>query len=212
MEEYYNRRAATYEEVYRDPERQAELALLSGAMGDALTGRAVLEVACGTGYWTAVAAETARSIIATDISHEMLELAIDKKLPPNRVRFALSDAYGLDAIEGNFDAGLANFWLSHVPRSRLREFLDGLHRRLGEGAVVFIADNAYVPGLGGALLTPPGSEDTFKLRSLGDLRYTILKNYYSAAELEQVLSTGTKGLRLTMGRYYWWLTYTVTSI
>ena len=68
MEEYYRRRAEEFEAVYdrADPARRAEIKLLSQAAQEALRGRRVLEVACGTGYWTRLVSRTAREITATD--------------------------------------------------------------------------------------------------------------------------------------------------
>ena len=51
MQDYYNRRAKEYEEIYRrdDPARQAELAALGEAMRRALAGLDVL--ACAMWEW-----------------------------------------------------------------------------------------------------------------------------------------------------------------
>jgi len=49
MVEYYARRAAEYEEVYRKPERQPDLIRLAEAVTTAFPFLDVLEVACGTG-------------------------------------------------------------------------------------------------------------------------------------------------------------------
>ena len=135
MQDYYNRRAKEYEEIYRrdDPARQAELAALGEAMRSALAGLDVLEIACGTGYWTAQLAGAARSILATDASREMLEIAYSKRLPAP-VSFAQADAFDLASMAGTFGGGLANFWFSHIPKARISDFLEGLHLRLGSGA------------------------------------------------------------------------------
>ena len=49
---YYSRRAAEYERIYRRPERQTDLSTLRQMLSDELRGRDILEIACGTGYWT----------------------------------------------------------------------------------------------------------------------------------------------------------------
>ena len=49
---YYAARAAEYENVYAKPERQSDLARLRETVPAYFVGRRVLEVACGTGYWT----------------------------------------------------------------------------------------------------------------------------------------------------------------
>ncbi|HEY6168738.1 MAG TPA: class I SAM-dependent methyltransferase, partial [Verrucomicrobiae bacterium] len=54
LAEYYARRAGEYERIYAKPERQADLAALRARLAEAFRGRRVLEIACGTGYWTEV--------------------------------------------------------------------------------------------------------------------------------------------------------------
>lgn len=49
---YYAKRAAQYERIYARPERQAELAALRMRVAGLCAGKKVLEIACGTGYWT----------------------------------------------------------------------------------------------------------------------------------------------------------------
>ena len=49
---YYAQRAAEYERIYAKPERQADLAALRARFGKLFKGKRVLELACGTGYWT----------------------------------------------------------------------------------------------------------------------------------------------------------------
>jgi len=48
----------------------------------------VLEAACGTGYWTAVAAEAVTHVTAFDVNESVLELARAKGLDPRRVEFS----------------------------------------------------------------------------------------------------------------------------
>ena len=167
---YYSRRAEEYESIYRrdDPVRQQEQSAIAAAMTEALRNRDALEVACGTGYWSGVLATVVKSLVAVDISEEMLAIAQAKQLPADRVRFKQGNAYALGSDLGMFDGGVANFWFSHVPRAHVSEFLQGFHARLLPGARVFLADNVHVPGIGGELVTRAGVEDTFKLRTLAD--------------------------------------------
>src|ERR1041384_6807151 len=191
LPDYYSRRAPEYEKIwYRDdPVRQGEQREIISVLQKIFKDRKVLEVACGTGFWTQHLADTAREILAVDISDAMLALAREKHLPP-KVQLIRGDAYQLDTIdEKDFDGGLANFWLSHVPKSRHAEFLDGFHARLTEGSAVFMADNVYVEGVGGRLVTRPGVEDTFKLRRLDDgSTHEGLKNYFTAGQLLKIFS------------------------
>lgn len=210
MKEYYDRRAPEYEAIYRrdDPVRQREQAALSVSLEDVVRGRRVLEVACGTGFWTEVAARVARHVVAVDVSSEMLAVARSKGLPAGIVRFRLGDAWALDRLEGHFDAGLANFWLSHVARARIGAFLDGFHRRLARGAGVFMADNVDVPGLGGERVRPAGSGDTYKIRRLSDgSTHQVLKNYFTAEDLREILAPRSTDLRVEVGECFWWVSY-----
>jgi ubiquinone/menaquinone biosynthesis C-methylase UbiE len=115
-------------------------------VAELLSGRRVLEIACGTGYWTAAIAPVVASLTATDASEDVLEIARRKDLPPGRVAFGVADAYRPDEIPGSFDAVLAAFWWSHVPARRRGAFQDALERRLPSGGRVVLLDNRYVEG------------------------------------------------------------------
>ncbi|MFN0151619.1 MAG: class I SAM-dependent methyltransferase [bacterium] len=64
----------------------------------ALAGHRVLEVACGTGYWTGALASVAEAIVTTDPSDEVLNVASAKHYPARRVRFERADPYALASI------------------------------------------------------------------------------------------------------------------
>lgn len=211
MQEYYNRRASEYEAIYyatTDPTRQAELAVIEKKIESLVAGRRVLEIACGTGYWTRIAARVARHVTAVDASAEMLEIARNKNLPSDRVTLLSGDAYNLTEIPGVFDAALANFWFSHVLRSRIADFLVGVQSKLRPGSTVIMADNVYMPGVGGELVRPAESEDTFKLRTLSDgSQHLILKNYFDEEQLRAILSPFASQLEVHVGAAYWWCGY-----
>ena len=52
MAAYYAQRAAEYERVYFKPERQDDLRRMEAELAAPFAGRRVLEIACGTGWWT----------------------------------------------------------------------------------------------------------------------------------------------------------------
>jgi SAM-dependent methyltransferase len=207
--QYYAARATEYERIYHrnDPIRQAEQAGVVEALKSTLRGRSVVEVACGTGYWTEFLAAVAESVLATDLTPQVLGLARTKPMDPKRVRFQVASAFDLFAIEGNFNGALAAFWLSHVPRVRLGEFLGHLHERLLPGSAVFMVDNVLVPGVGGQLASSPDCQDTFKRRVLDDgSEHLVLKNYFSRTELSGLFRDG-EDLRICVGRCFWWVSY-----
>jgi ubiquinone/menaquinone biosynthesis C-methylase UbiE len=210
--DYYAQRAPEYEEIYRRSERQADLRQLRARVCDAFAGQRVLEIACGTGYWTQAVANVAVAVTATDASAEVLELARRKPYPEDRVRFAIADAYALEQVEGAFTAGLAAFWWSHVPLERRGAFLTGLHRRLGVGAVVVLIDNRFVEGSSTAISRTDSSGNTYQQRKLRDgTVLEVLKNFPTAAELEAGISPIAIEPSITGLAYYWMVRYRVAS-
>jgi 2-polyprenyl-3-methyl-5-hydroxy-6-metoxy-1,4-benzoquinol methylase len=213
LRRYYDQRASVYDDMYlrRDPMWRKDLESLADEMAEALSGRSVLEVACGTGFWTEIVAKTAKRVVAVDSSEKMLELARKRKKRSAIVEYVHCDAYSLEEISSKFDAGLANFWFSHVPKSRIEEFLCGFHNRLERSAIVFMADNRYVPGIGGQLITKLGIEDTFKLRECSDgSKHEVLKNYYDRDALEQLFTSQASDLKIHEMQYFWSVQYMVT--
>ena len=59
LAQYYAHTAAEHERVYAEPERQHDLAQLRDSVSEALRGHKVLELACGSAYWTEAIARTA---------------------------------------------------------------------------------------------------------------------------------------------------------
>ena len=206
--DYYSRRAGEYERIYRKPERQQDLRALREVLAELLRNRDVLEVACGTGYWTGAIAPVAASVLATDASAEVLEIARRKKFPTGRVAFQTADAYRLDQLPGMFDAALAGFWWSHVPSRRRPEFLDGLARRLPPGARVVMMDNRYVEGSSTPIAERDAEGDTYQLRRLDDgSEHRVLKNFTEPAELLELPGRAAARVTLTLLRYFWCLAY-----
>jgi len=211
MAEYYGKRAGEYEKIYNreDSVRQGEQRLIAESMRTAFTGKTVLEVACGTGYWTERYAGVAKHVVATDLTAETLEIAKHKNI--SNAEFQIGDAYKLEAIaqlNKTFDAACANFWFSHVPKARLDDFLKGLHQTVSKGATVILADNVFVEGVGGALIHKPGESDTYKIRTLEDgTTYEILKNYFSEVELRSIFEPYAANLDIHIGKCFWWLSY-----
>ena len=130
LERYYDRRAAEYEKVYDKPERQHELEWLRTRIPQLLADRTVLEVACGTGYWTQFLARTAYKVHACDINESVLEIAREKDIARGRVDFFKADAVSLEGVPPGCDGAFAGFWWSHVKKSELQKFVRNLALRL----------------------------------------------------------------------------------
>jgi SAM-dependent methyltransferase len=203
MHTYYEARAREYEDVYAKPERQADLARLKAWLAEEARDRAILEIACGTGYWTAIAAVTARLILAIDRSAASLELARSKALGP-RVDFALADAYALPDFARSFDCGMAHFFFSHVPNARTADFLAHFASRLCPGAKLLLIDNAFVVGSSTPIARRDEEGNTYQLRTLrtGE-RHEVLKNFPTTREVEAALRTVASQVDVLQLPYYW---------
>lgn len=201
---YYADRAAEYDEVYRKPERQADLATLRRVLPPLVAGRRVLEVAAGTGYWTEVLATTAVAITATDINAETIAIAAQRRYGPAQVSLRTADAYRLDAVPGEFDLVFCGFWWSHIGRADIGRFLAGIRARTGPGTALVLADNRYVPGSNHPVSrTGPGG-DTYQRRRLADGReYEVLKNFPGRTQLAADLRPAATRLTWTGLTYYW---------
>lgn len=204
---YYAARASEYDRIYQKPERQADLAELRRWLPARFAGAHLLEVACGTGYWTQYVAPVAASVVAIDAAPETLEIA--RSRPANAsVRFHVADAYQLPSDLGSFDAALAAFWLSHVPIARRREFLTGLSAVLSPGARVVLLDNRFVPGSNTPFSERDAGGNTYQLRTLGDCsEHRVLKDFPTEEELRGCLTGIGEGVSYTAWEYYWAVEY-----
>jgi demethylmenaquinone methyltransferase/2-methoxy-6-polyprenyl-1,4-benzoquinol methylase len=204
--EYYRRRAREYEAIYAKPERQADLAELRALIPDLLRGARVLEIACGTGYWTQLIAQAAASVLATDLAEEPMRIAQSKNYAGD-IAFRTADAYALQGL-GRFDAAFAGFWWSHVPRGRIEGFLASLHGCLESGARVVMLDNRYVPGSSTAIHSIDAEGNSYQLRRLGDgAEVRVLKNFPGEAELRARLSPHAAQFSYREFEYYWLVEY-----
>ena len=240
MAAYYAKRASSYERIYHKPERQAELRAIEAWLAPQFAGRRVLEIACGTGWWTAHGARQARSWLATDLNPQTLDIARSKSLPQRVdgsciVEFRSLDAYALaelerapcasggspgaaclDAAAGPpsaalFDAAFAGCWWSHVPLQRLPAWLATLHARLAPGARVVMLDNRFVPGSSTPISRRDAAGNSYQTRSLDDgSMHEVLKNYPTPDQALAMLGSRAREPQWTDFTHYWILSYRLT--
>ena len=208
LEQYYSKRAAEYEQIYQKPERQHELEWLRHHVPELLANRTVLEVACGTGYWTQFIARKARRVHACDINDSVLEIAAEKPLPKDRVHFFKADAVTLEGAPPGCDAAFAGFWWSHVKKSGIEQFVSNLANRLETGARVVILDNQFAEGSSTPISRRDAEGNTYQMRRLASgEEYEVLKNFPSGAELTQAIRSVAREARLETLTYYWLLVF-----
>ncbi|WP_243279793.1 class I SAM-dependent methyltransferase [Streptomyces griseofuscus] len=100
----------------------------------------VLEVACGTGQWTQLLADRARSLTALDAAPEMLRIA-RARMQDTPTRFIEADIFTWEP-DRQFDTVFFAFWLSHVPPVEMEAFWDLLRWALAPGGCVAFFDDA----------------------------------------------------------------------
>jgi ubiquinone/menaquinone biosynthesis C-methylase UbiE len=111
---WFDRRARSYEtgatSRWRDPVQLASLAALELTAEDR-----VLDLACGTGRGSRLAAKTAASVVGVDLSPEMLARATVAAAGVGNLRFELADAERLPFDDGGFTALMCSNAFHHYP-------------------------------------------------------------------------------------------------
>src|SRR6218665_39116 len=94
LQGYYAARAPEYDRVYDKPERQADLRAIEAWLPTVFAGSRLLEVACGTGYWSRFLAPVVQQMLGVDASAQTLAIA-QARVTAAHARFAVGNAYSL---------------------------------------------------------------------------------------------------------------------
>jgi SAM-dependent methyltransferase len=160
----------------------AEVEALRAAL-DAFGPRGrVLELACGTGQWTAHLARYADSLTAVDAAPEAIQIN-RARLDGLPVRHVQADLFEWRPSE-QFDTVFFSFWLSHVPPERFEGFWDMVRSCLAPGGRVFLIDNLRSEAAAEIDPEAPGPEAGSVVRTLGDgRRFVVWKVLFTPEEL-----------------------------
>jgi 2-polyprenyl-3-methyl-5-hydroxy-6-metoxy-1,4-benzoquinol methylase len=113
--------------------RRADLIARGAGLGP---GVRALEIGCGTGLFTEMFVQTGADLLALDVSAELLERAIARHIPSDRVRF-LEGRFEDFAVEGPFDAVIGSSVLHHL---EVRVALTRIHALLRPGGRLCLAE------------------------------------------------------------------------
>ncbi len=148
-------------------------------------GGEVVELAAGTGWWSPLLASKGKLSIY-DASEAPLDRARDRLVAHGlRAHIHVRDAWA--EPDRQVDALFCGFWLSHVPRARLGEFLALVRRWLKPGGLFAFIDSRPDPQ-SGAVDQPISPEPEVSGRRLADGReFRVVKVFYEPSELEAEL-------------------------
>jgi SAM-dependent methyltransferase len=172
----FDQGAESAEEWDRDVAQLAAALETFGATGD------VLELAGGTGWWTAHLARTAGHLTVIDSSPGSLRLNRKRVGRPD-VEYLVADLFTWQPLR-TYDVVFFSFWLSHVPRSRFPGFWSFVRSCLAPQGRVFLIDNRIqIPG--------PNvirRDADLELRRVHDGReFRVIEVFYEPEELQGLL-------------------------
>jgi SAM-dependent methyltransferase len=195
MRDYYAARAAEYDDWYLRRGRYSRGAIADAAWQsdmDAATlwldqlpfSGEIVELAAGTGWWSPLLAQKG-ALSLYDINEAPLDLARQRLVAHGlRAHIHVRDAWS--APDRLVDGLFTGFWLSHVPRHRLAEFLVIARAWLNPGGLFAFIDSRL--DLESRPADHPEPVDDLSTRRLNDGReFTIPKVYWQPAELEAAL-------------------------
>ncbi|MDP9481836.1 MAG: class I SAM-dependent methyltransferase, partial [Chloroflexota bacterium] len=212
MRAYYAARAGEYDDWYlrrgryshgpiHDAAWNAELDT-AGRWLDELPLRGnLVELAAGTGWWSPLLAGKGE-LSLYDAAETTLDRARER-LVAHRLRAHIHVRDAWAEPDRQVDGLFAGFWLSHVPRPRLDEFLALAGRWLVPGGTLAFIDSLPDPQSGAADNPPP--RDDIAVRRLADGReFRVVKAFHAPEELRAALRrTGFAEAEVTTtGRFF----------
>lgn len=233
LHEYYSLRAPEYEEIYDREDRREELKELANDLKQECRGLNVLELACGTGYWSRIIGSTATTLRgvdfseksleiahskldqarrnASEISHDMLGSVINERLCP--IELTVGNAFELRDLNSVYQLGFSGFFWSHIPRGELSRLLTLFHSKLEPRSKVVWIDNNYVEGVSTPIYSSPSFRDTFQKRSLRTGKtFEVLKNFPKDQEIERSIAPYSSDVKIQRSRHFWKLSYTLNRM
>lgn len=144
----------------------------------------VLEIGCGTGYFTNEIVKTKAEIVAIDISPDLLEMA-QKEITDENVAFRIENAYKLSFDDNTFDTAIGSSVLHHL---ELENALKELYRVLKPGGTIYftepnmlnphIAIERKIPSVRRRMGNSPDETAFFRWRLKGSLRKYGFENIH----------------------------------
>ena len=180
---YYRARAPEFELSHHEPTPELRAALDEFAP----RGR-VLELACGTGIWTAeILRHPIDELTCIDAAPEMLAIH-EERISDPRVRRERHDLFSWGSDGLRYDAVIFAFWLSHVPPARFSAFWSSVADALADDGRVFFVDDDARAEISEEPI--PDAEIPAVLRRLDDgSAHVAIKVFHQPTDLQADLRT-----------------------
>ena len=148
---YYRERAGEYDEWFLRKGRYnhgakenaqwfSEIHFLEKKLDEFGPKGRILEIACGTGFWTQKLLRYSHEITALDASEEAITMNREK-CTPHHPDYLVADIFSWRPIE-SYDVVFFSFWLSHVPPGLFADFWNLVRSCISEDGRVFFIDSS----------------------------------------------------------------------
>lgn len=206
---YYESRAKEYDKIYSKPERQEELITISEFIKKTFADKNVLEIACGTGYWTEKISSAAKSVTAVDINKSVIEIAEERTRKCKNINYVISDLFNFKT-DVKYDILFGGFIWSHIPSETLDRFIKTVSNFIVPAGEAVFVDNNFVEGSSTPISQIDDNGNTYQRRELQDKStHLVLKNFPSEEFLKNKLSKYTREIKIIPLQYYWILCYRI---
>lgn len=200
-DDQYDTLGQTYERTKYIPTGLAEQATFLAALPE-LTGKSVLDVGCGTGFYPReFTRRGAAKVVGVDSAHEMVTHArLVEQRDPLGIVYHRYDAMGLPVL-GSFDVVTAVWLLGYAPdRTALETMIANLKANLAPGGtIVVLIPNPDVDwdvmadyGRYGYVVLRSGSTEGLRqpvvVRVLGDPEFEFDSFFWPAGEIDGALA------------------------
>lgn len=202
--EYYKKRANEYELIYQKPERQDDLFKIEKYLENQFQNKKIIELGCGTGFWTQKLARTCESILAIDINKEVIEIAQQKSYLKQNVTFEIKDLIQLGNREQKLEGLFGGFIWSHIKKEEVQNFLKICLQQISHSSELIFIDNKYVAGSSTPInrMDEKGNKYQRRVLKSGE-EYEVVKNFPDRKEFAEMIRHDIREFEWIELDYYW---------
>lgn len=202
--EYYKLQATEYHHKYYGKDTESDECVKADVelLQSTFRGLDVLEIACGTGFWTEMVATSANSVVATDVNPLMIKKAGQRLFHLNNVSFKVADAYDISMLKGRFNGLFTVLFWCHIPRQRIREVIMSFNKLLEPGSPVVVIDQMHDSDQGIHKSDIHGNK--LAQRRASNRNFTVIKNIPDEAQLLDDLKNISSDVKYSINSSGYW--------